>query len=167
MMMTIFAHHSFFLQVLLISYFSATCCQRNLLSNKIGDDDIFLLIAHFFLQVLLIAHVFFYLLSAQLALKIGGDLFNHFYFVTYIFTFVSWGPKFPSGAPKIPGPSAAAPLAHTITLPCILIVNRPTFESLSLAICISNYNSVNNIFISFGDSSKSGGPVPRHYWHMP
>src|SRR6266516_4024331 len=92
MMMTIFAHHSFFLQLLLISYFSATCCQRNLLSNKIGDDEIFLLIPHFFLQLLLIAHVFFYLLSAQLALKIGGDLFNHFYFVPYIFTFVSWGP---------------------------------------------------------------------------
>src|SRR6266516_3099667 len=42
---------------LLISHFSATCCQRNsCLQNKIGDDEIFFWSSLIFLQHLLISH---------------------------------------------------------------------------------------------------------------
>src|SRR6266516_8218801 len=59
----------------------------------------------FFLQLLLIAHVFCNLLLAQLALKIGNDLFNLFTFYNIFLSsfhgaLVSWAPTFPSRVAK-------------------------------------------------------------------
>src|SRR6266516_2981798 len=74
------------------------------------------------------------------------SLFTIYFYLRFMGPLVSWAPKF------------RAPCRGTIST-ChnhSLIVSRPTFESLSLAIFISNYNSVNNKFLSFGGPSKSG-----------
>src|SRR6266516_4780897 len=79
-----FAHLSFFCNLL----FTAICYQ-----NKISDDGLFCS-SLIFLQLLLITHVFCNLLLAQLALKIGDDLFHFFSFYHIFFTFVFWVSSF-------------------------------------------------------------------------
>src|SRR6266516_1044765 len=92
-----------------------------------------------------------------------------FFTLPYIFTFVSWGSSF-LGALKfrLGSQNPVSPCRGTIsTCHNTALLIESTFEWLSLAICISNYNSVNNEFLRFGNLSKYGSPVPRYRWHMP
>src|SRR6266516_2412648 len=83
-----------------------------------------------------------------------------FFTLPYIFTFVSWGSSFLGALNfRLGSQNPVSSCRGTISTchnPALLI--ESAFEWLSLAICISNYNSVSNEFLHFGDSSKSGGP---------
>src|SRR6266516_7508491 len=112
---------------------------------------------------------FLQLAVTQLALKIDNDLLNVFHFDHIFLASFPGDPRFLVVLNFRLGPqnlgSPCRGIISTCHNPAVLI--ERAFEWLSLAICISNYNSVNNEFLHFGDSSKSGGPAPRRRWHIP